>query len=221
MPGERVLFVCGLAQEAALAQGPGVETLISGGDAGALAAALDRLDPRGLRCVVSFGLAGGLDPDLPAGARVVPGSVVDDAGRFDTDADLAAALRVAARASGGVVAGVDVALTSAAEKTACRQRGQAVAVDMESHRAGRFAARHSLPFVVLRAISDPADAALPPLARVALRPDGKLAPGPIVRSLLAHPAQIAQLPRLARDSRRAFEALADMRRKAARLLGLV
>lgn len=219
MVARRTLFVCGLAREAALARGQGVETIVSGGDVGVLAAALGRHDPQGLRRVVSFGLAGGLDPNLKAGALVIGAAVADASERFEADEDLLAALRTRLPdAATGVVAGVDTALTSVSGKAACRERFGAVAVDMESHLAARFAARHGLPFAALRAISDPAGAALPALVKVALRPDGRLAPGAILTSLWHEPRQIAMLPGLAGDSRRAFAALADAWTRAASIL---
>lgn len=217
----RTLFVCGLAREAALARGRGVETILSGGDVGRLTGALGRLDPRGFGRVISFGLAGGLDPALKAGDLVIASAVIDASERCEADAGLIAALRaVDPRAAGGVIANVEAPLASVAGKAACRQRCGAVAVDMESLAAARFAARHGLPFAMLRAISDPAETTLPPLAQVALRPDGGLAFGAIIRSLLAQPAQIAELPALARGSGRAFATLARIRRLAAPTLDL-
>lgn len=57
--GGAILAVAGLAREARIAAGPGVETIQAGGNPERLRAALDGRSPRDLRAVVSFGIAGG------------------------------------------------------------------------------------------------------------------------------------------------------------------
>lgn len=56
--GGAILAVAGLAREARIAAGPGVETIQAGGNPERLRAALDRRSPDDLRAVVSFGIAG-------------------------------------------------------------------------------------------------------------------------------------------------------------------
>ncbi len=78
--------------------------------------------------------------------------------------------------------------------------------------AARFA---GVPFLVLRAIVDPAHRPLPEGVTGSLRADGSLDFRLLLRSLAEHPGQITALPGLARDLRRAGSSL----RLAARLLG--
>ncbi len=78
---------------------------------------------------------------------------------------------------------------------------------MESHIVARIAARHGLPFAVLRVVADPLDHNLPPAALVAMRPDGTTDVGACLRSLARQPGQLPALVRVAFDTRRAMAAL--------------
>ncbi len=60
-----------------------------------------------------------------------------------------------------------IAVTST-EKAKLRAQSGAAAIDLESHIVAAAAARAGRPFLVLRAICDPADFALPPAASVGL-----------------------------------------------------
>ena len=184
-----ILVVTGLSREAAcLGGGAGVIPLCSGADVRLLHAALLDLAEVEFSAVVSFGLAGGLDPAL----RKVLLNGFSGAG-------------VAARE--GAVAGVDAAVLTVAGKTALRGRSGGVAVDMESHLAGAFARRRGLPFAIVRAIGDPAARALPPLATKAIRPDGGVDVAGVLRELACAPAQIGDLIRAGLDARAAFATL--------------
>ena len=78
---------------------------------------------------------------------------------------------------------------------------------MESLIAGRFAREHDAPFAILRAVADPAERDLPPLAANAIDSEGRVNAHAVVTGLLRSPGQIGRLGRLARDSRAAFAAL--------------
>ncbi|MDN4630610.1 phosphorylase [Sphingomonas sp. PsM26] len=108
----------------------------------------------------------------------------------------------------GTVVGADSIIGSVAEKTALYAATGAIAVDMESHIAARVAARHDLPFAIVRTISDTVDHALPPAALVGMKPDGGVALGAILASLARNPAQLPALIRTGRDAGAAFKALA-------------
>ena len=119
-------------------------------------------------------------------------------------------MRLTARLSGahvGPVVGSNTILEDADSKAALYGRSGALAVDMESHVAARFAFARGLPFAVLRVISDSAAHVLPPAALVAMKPDGGIAIGRVLRSLLRHPLQVPALIRTARGSNKAFAQL--------------
>jgi len=107
----------------------------------------------------------------------------------------------------GTIVGSDTIIGSVAEKQQLHATTGALAVDMESHIAARVAARHGLPFAVVRAISDTADHTLPPAALVGMRPDGSMALGAVLASLARNPRQLPALIRTGSDAGRAFVAL--------------
>ena len=117
----------------------------------------------------------------------------------------------------GTIIGGNAIISSTAEKAALFAQTGAIAVDMESHIAARVAARHGLPFAILRTISDTADHALPPAALVGMKPDGGMALGAVLASLARDPRQLPALIRTGRDAGAAFAAL----RRALRTLEAV
>ena len=196
-----ILVACGVVAEATAVASRDIVAVPGGGDATYLAAELDRLAPQA-EAIVSWGLAGALQPGLAIGDWVI-GTGVGGAVEHDCDADwqdrVAAALPGAHR--GRVHADGDLA--GAARKRSLGGSG-ALAVDMESHIAGRMAAAHGLPFLILRVVSDGIDDALPPAVQVAMGPRGRTAYVRLLASLARHPGQV---PAFAAFARRSVECL--------------
>ena len=71
-----VFIVTGLVQEARIAAGPGMTVICSSSDPQQLRALLTVFDPSTIRGVISFGVAGGLDPTLRSGDVVVATEVL-------------------------------------------------------------------------------------------------------------------------------------------------
>ena len=80
---------------------------------------------------------------------------------------------------------------------------------MESHVVARLAAEHGLAFAAVRVIVDPAERAIPPAALVGMNADGRTNVPAILRELIARPAQLTRLARIAFD---AFVARSEMQR---------
>lgn len=215
-----ILVITGMAAEARLAAGPGVSTIMAGGNPARLRSMLSAGPMPGCRAVVSVGIAGGLDPSLVPGDVIVATGIATADGRHVASPVLAQ--RLAARLTDhpkrvllADLAGVDCAVLSPGDKRALRSATGALAVDMESHVAAAFAAQHGLPFAALRVVCDPAHRALPELIATALRPDGAVCFASVFRSLWQQPRQVAAMPRLARDAATGFRAL----RRCCDLLG--
>ncbi|WP_375456974.1 phosphorylase [uncultured Methylobacterium sp.] len=211
-----VLAVTGLAREARLAAGPGVEVVGAGGSPERLRALLAARPAPGCRAVVSFGIAGGLDPALAPGAVVIGTAIVTETGRHEADAAIRGAVLAALAAAGlrgraADIVGVEAAVLSRAAKAELRARTGAAAVDMESHVAAAYAARHGLPFAAIRAVCDPADRALPAFAAHALKPNGEPDLLAVLAALARGQARIGELVGLARDSAAAFKGLGRCR----------
>lgn len=196
-------FVVGLAAEAHLLRNTGRPVAIGGGTAQGAARAAAALAPH-VTALISFGLAGGLDPTLAPGTIVIPGRVIDATETWLTDPALNDRL---GGATGHTLLGGGSLLATVAEKAAARTTG-AHAVDLESAAVARVAADHALPFAVLRAICDEATRPLPHAARVALDGAGRIGLWRVALAAIAHPAELPALIGLARDAGQARAALA-------------
>lgn len=175
--------------------------------AGALREAA-RLAACGADCLLSFGLAAGLDPDLPAGSIIVPEKVSAWGSSYTADATLRHILGAGQSGvlSGSLLHSDDVVL-SADEKARLFASSHCAALDMESGFLARAADEAELPFAVLRVVCDPATRSLPSIAGTVLSPDGGLKVGALTKSLLRHPGQIPGLIALGRDAGMARSAM--------------
>lgn len=202
-----VLLAAGLVFETRIASRvPAVRACCGRGPA--LMTALESALAPGCRGILSFGIAGGLDPVLTPGRLVVATAVIGPEARFSTDEPWSQNL---ARALPGALAapllGLDVAVADPAAKAQLFDDTGAAAVDMESHIAAGVAGRHGLPFAALRATADPATRHVPASAIAGLRPDGRTNAGSVLKCLLRHPGDLAALVHVARDAAKARSAL--------------
>jgi len=225
-----LVAVTGLAFEARIVAGPGV-TVVCGGGQLQLKRSIEAALRRRCRGILSFGIAGGLAAHLRPGSCIIARNILYEGGRYASHHGWAEALMEAVgNAAGrramprdisfGDIAGSDIPLATAREKRMLHERTGAVAVDMESHVAARIAAEHRIPFAAFRVVTDPSERALPPAALVATHPEGTVAFGAILRSLIGCPAQVPSLVRIALDSWAARKALVPSRRFLGANLGL-
>ena len=159
----------------------------------------------GCCALVSFGIAGGLAPALAAGTVVLADAVLVPGGeRFPTDAiwrtRLLGLLHGHVPTAGGIMIGSDVVIEGIDGKRRLHEDTGAVAVDMESHAVARVATEAGLPFLVLRAISDPADGRIPPAAMAGVDAKGGSRSWAVLAALLRRPGDLPALLRLRRDS---------------------
>jgi hopanoid-associated phosphorylase len=158
--------------------------------------------------VLSFGIAGGLDPTLRPGVQIVASAVVTERGILATDESWSSSLMHAhPRAIRAPILSVRQPVADPAGKRAHLQRTGGAAVDMESHIAGEIAHKHGLPFAALRVVADPATRRVPQAALCGLRPDGRTDAFAVMRALMRRPGDIAGTVRIARDARIARLAL--------------
>ena len=216
-----VATAVGLSFEARIAErGDGVVACVGRG--AALADRLATIAGSGCRGIISFGIAGGLDPQLRPGTVVVASAIVHEAGSWRTDqvwsGHLLARLGSAVHAP---VLGADRPLVEVAEKASWFHRTGAGAVDTESHVAAAAAEDMGLPFAALRVIADPAGRAVPDSALAGMRPDGSTDAVAVFRALSRRPSETVSLIRLARDAWDARRALVDARRRLGAGFGLL
>ena len=198
-----------MSAEARIVRAVASETICGAANAGLLRERLDSaLTPGQTVGLVSFGLAGGLAPDLAPGMVVLADWVAVPGRRWNTDSGWRQRLLEAC--DGAIVAGVVGSDTPVATRLARQQLRSATGasiVDMESHIVAEMAERMDLPFVVIRAVADGAGSDLPPAALIPLRSDGRPDLPRILTNLARSPSQLPDLLRLAHASRQAFASL--------------
>lgn len=213
----RIAAVTGLASEAAVlraaAERAGVELDVRacGADPARAGHAADELVRGAPDVFVSFGVAGALSGALRAGDALLPEAVIEpDQVRRPVDARWHAAVAATFGRTllSGDIAAADTPLTAPREKVALGERTGAAAVDMESHVVARAADRAGVPWLVLRAVSDPANRAVPPALLDLVRPDGGVRWRGIPRALL-HPRAMYALARDSRAAHATLRGLAD------------
>ncbi|MFY9991326.1 MAG: phosphorylase [Rhodoplanes sp.] len=221
-----MIVVVGLAFEARIAAGPGVRVICSGDGrnlVSSLAKAIREARLRKKDCggLISFGVAGGLDPDLLPGTCVVGSAVLNGASRTPTDADWSQKLlRTIPGAVHGAIMGVSAPVARPEDKRALYERTGAVAVDMESHIVASLARRHGIPMAAIRVITDPAERALPACAVSAMRPNGTTDILAMIRSVISRPRELPALVQTALDARAARSTLMRGRKLLGPGLGL-
>ena len=198
-----------LSELAAL--GDGALLAVSGmGQVAAQRAAL-ALIQAGASALVTFGMAGGLDPSLKAGSVVLPCELIScDGTRFSASQvwreRVAAAVSPLRAVSEGSLLTSTCPIDTPADKAAAFRHSGAAAVDMESAAVARVAADHRLPFIAVRVIVDTAADRLPRSVVNASRA-GRLRIGRLLAGLIVAPAEIASLIRLTQRYRIAMRSL--------------
>ncbi|MGO8920042.1 MAG: nucleoside phosphorylase [Stellaceae bacterium] len=204
--------VTGLAAEATIARRAGMRAAAAGGDGVRTAAIIARLVAEGASGLLSFGICGGLDPALASGQLLLPLAVRDEAGgRLAVDRAWHRAVAAALAQAGIAVATGDVlgaaGIVATPERKRALRAGGAIACDLESHLVAEAAVAAGMPFLVLRAVADPARRRLPPAALVGLDAEGHAALGAVLLSIFRYPMQLPALLRIAHETSAALRAL--------------
>jgi adenosylhomocysteine nucleosidase len=167
--------------------------------------------------LVALGVAGGLTPDLREGALVVAERVIPEGRPQDELRADPALVRWVADAT-GARPGIIISARNIADSVAEKQRLRALAnaagaavpavVDLESASYATAAHHMGIPWIMLRAVSDPAEEALPALLNRCRDEGGAVRRAAVARALLSEPAALPALLSLRRRVRAAAEALA-------------
>jgi nucleoside phosphorylase len=191
--------------------GDGSLLALSGIGRAAAAAAAQALVDAGVSSLMTFGLAGGLDPGLKTGSVVIPCELLSVEG-----ARYAACRRWRERVAAAVSPWCAVtegnlltsthAIETPADKAAVFSDTGAVAVDMESAAVAEIAVKHNLPVIAVRVIVDTAADMLPRTV-VAASDAGRIHFARLIGGLILAPREIAALIRLAQRYRIAMRSL--------------
>lgn len=196
-------------------RGRGSEVFVAGIGCERARSAAARAIERCARALLSWGVAGGLSPQLRCGDLLLPHRVVSDRSEWPTDARLRARLLRAAPGMREIDALYcsDAPVTSLERKRELADRGF-VAVDMESAGVAVAASQAGVPFAVVKAVCDPASRTVPPLALRMLDEHGRLRVPALLDAALAGPRAWRELRALRGD----FSAARASLRRAARSL---
>lgn len=199
-------IVVGMLSEARIAQRAGCAVAVGGGGPLGARRMAERLVADGARMLVSFGLAAGLDPAIPAGTALLPKAVLCRDRLHPCDPDMLSALHGAGEPVDLILAG-DRIIATAREKARLWQETRAAALDLESGMVAEVAEAEGVPFAVVRAVCDPAGRDLPRAAVEALNESGGINSRAMALNLLRRPSDIFGLIMLGRDAARARRAL--------------
>jgi adenosylhomocysteine nucleosidase len=216
-----VLCTSGLAVEAKIARAAGFPVVIRAADRDHTAALVSTAAAP-TDCLISFGIAGGLAPELKAGTVIVSGEVVSEQCRWTIEPRYGGQLTEFARSIGAVegpVLGASSIVATQMEKQRAWAETRAVAVDLESEIVARTATALGIPFIVLRTIADSARRDLPPASLIPLRANGKPRVCQVLAAVLRRPSQLAGIIGLAQETRIALSALVGPARALRGLVG--
>jgi len=191
--------------------GEGSLLALSGIGRAAASAAAQALVDAGVSALMSFGMAGGLDPELKPGSVVIPCEVLSsDGARYAASRvwreQVAAAISPLCAVTEGNLLTSSHAIETPADKVAAFRDTGAAAVDMESAAVAEIAAKHNLPFIAVRAIVDTAADTLP-RAVIAASRVGRVRFARLIGGLILAPREIVGLIRLAQRYRIAMRSL--------------
>ncbi len=172
------------------------------------------LEREAVRGITIIGFSGGLSPGLSPGALLVAERIVDSGGAVAAP-DPAWSSRIAR------CQGVDSATLVSVDRILCTPESKTelwgriaqdlpAAADLETAAMAAVVASYGLPFVVIRAISDTADEALPLDFNDCLDESGRISRARIVARAALNPTLIAPLWRLRGRTRSCSESLADL-----------
>ena len=169
-------------------------------DVASLPELIGRAANDGCRGLVSYGVAGGLGPDLRSGDIVVASAIIGQSERSPTDDIWSAWLLSAIPAAVyGPISGVDVPIPAGASRSELGRRSGALVADMESHVIARLAAASALRFVAVRVVIDAAGRNVPPTALACVSSGGETSRWRLSRLLLGRPSDTIDMMKLWAD----------------------
>jgi hopanoid-associated phosphorylase len=215
-----IIGVTGLAIEARIAADRYTH-IICGGDGSELAGSLETAIAGDCCGLISFGVAGGLSPNLPAGACIVASTIMSETIQLATDRKWShALLRLIPDAIHGSIVGVTTIVAQPEAKRSLHMSTGALAVDNESHVVASFAAARRLPMAAVRVIMDPASRRLPEAVLAAVRANGTIDLAALAHAIMRRPGELPILLRTALDALIGFAALLRCRHLLGPGLGL-
>jgi adenosylhomocysteine nucleosidase len=210
----RIGFITGIEKEAAIIREKTSysDILCAGANSDNAYRQANELAKNGCDILVSFGVAGALDPMLTSGDIILPRSVTNETGiTFEVDLDLnqivTSHLSEYFKISSGILYGSNTVISDADEKQKLNHSLGTTAVDMESFGVAKAAQENDCPFLIVRAIADMAQQSLPAASLHAIDQNGNIKIGQVMIDLAKKPSDLWGLIKLGSNSRKAFASL--------------
>lgn len=191
-------ILCGFEAEARIARKLSPLVACSGAIEAKAQERVENLIRQGATSLLSFGVSGGLDAAMSPQDIVIPDQVKACHYRaWNCDPAFSSWLRQGTPAAkSGCVFGSKALIPSPEQKKELYRLSGCIIVDMESQVVAEAAARHKLPFAVLRGVSDGIEDTFPQAALVGINEDGGTNNLAVIKSLLLNPFQFPALKRL-------------------------
>ncbi|MDD5755633.1 MAG: phosphorylase, partial [Methylococcales bacterium] len=180
--------------------------------------AAELLVSKGATQLMSWGCAAALNPDLKMGDLILADSLLNSDGlempvnaTWHQHAKTVLGSEVAMY-KGAVCASNEIVSTAQAKQALYAKTG-AMALDMESSAIAQVAQYYALPFLVIRAIADPATMDLPLAVSKALNENGEVQITKIITSLVFNPKEIPHLIQLGQYFQLAKKTLSNVAKK--------
>ncbi len=169
---------------------------------------------KGAKTLISYGISGGLHPQLIAGDVIFSNHIVTTLDesygtRAQKKEEKLMRLNAGPRIIQGTLCGVDEIVFTPDEKSRLFKISRAHAADMESHAIARIASQNSLPFFGLRAISDTAKDTLPFYLANSVDETGTPQIGVVLKGLLSNPLSLPHLLKIGKNTKFALERLEE------------
>ena len=177
--------------------------------------ATEKLINLNINTLMSWGVAGALDPSLASGDLIIANSIISNDKTYKTATKWQNQLLVFCSEKNYKVLNADIfsskdVCATIEDKKELFEKNKAIAVDMESAAIAEKALNHNLDFITIRSIADKADMAIP---EAVLKHTDKLGNPEILKfigSCISKPAQIKELLKLASSYKKALETLSDI-----------
>jgi adenosylhomocysteine nucleosidase len=163
---------------------------------------------KGITSLLSFGTAGGLNPERLPGDIIVANSCINSNGDiFPVDSNwqqrIINCLLKSLNVSSAAICESTKVIANSTDKQKLFQSNNAAAVDMESAALAQLAKEHIIPFISIRVIVDPANMTIPFTVMNNMDDNGNVAITKLLFGLLKKPGDITSLIRLAKNFNKA------------------
>jgi adenosylhomocysteine nucleosidase len=187
--------LCGIEAEAAIARRiPDTDVACAGARPQKARWLARDLVKRGATRLMSFGIAGALEPGMPIGSMIIGSQTASPDGTWTCDGAWTGDLmQKFPQAHCGGVWGSEYLVATAKEKLALHQKSRCIIVDMESQCVAQIAQEAKIPFAILRVVCDHSEMDVPLAVMAAIAEDGTLHAGRALWRVLRHPSQIPNI----------------------------